>query len=245
MKLKFAKGNAKLSKSTAIFSLPAGHTCLGARDCLASANRETGKIIDGAGVRFRCYAASGENLFRNVRVSRWRNFDLLKGKTVEGMADLIAASLPRKVTLCRVHASGDFFSQAYFDAWMAVARRFPHIIFYAYTKALPLWVYRRDSIPDNFNLVASKGGKFDAMIARHGLRFVEVVFSEKQAADLHLPIDHDDTLAWQVKGNFALLLHGTQPAGSEASKVLYKLRQQGKGGYASDYFAHYKAKENK
>src|SRR5581483_1639377 len=115
-KLKFAKGNAKLSKNVAVFSLPAGHTCMGAKDCLSKAHKVTGKITDGKNISFRCYAASNECLFPNIRKSRWQNFEMLKGKSLVAMADLIDASLPMKNTkFVRIHASGDFFSQTYFD----------------------------------------------------------------------------------------------------------------------------------
>ncbi len=241
-RLKFAKGNAKLGKETAILSLPAGWTCNGAKDCLSRANRLTGKLTDGKDVKFRCYAASSENLFANVRKGRWNNFELLRGKTIPQMTELISRSLPRKIKLCRIHASGDFFSQDYFDAWIEVAKQFPAIVFYAYTKALPYWVNRLNEIPNNLRLVASLGGRFDEMVKVYNLRRVEVVFSVQAAKDDKLPIDHDDSLAWKTKGNFALLLHGTQPAGSEAGKQLYKLRHSGAkvtGGYKADYFAHY------
>lgn len=241
-RLKFAKGNAKLGKETAIFSLPAGHTCPAALLCQSMANRLTGKITDGTQTVFRCYAAASENLFPNVRKSRWNNLEMLKAcKGTAEMADLIIKSLPRKATLCRIHASGDFFSQDYFDAWLIAARAIPHVTFYAYTKMLPLWVRRAKSIPANFRLVASDGGKFDSLIAKHGLRHVKVVFSENEAKQLGLPIDHDDTHAWKEnKGNFALLLHGQQPVGSFAAKQIYSLRKAGKGGYKADYFDHYK-----
>jgi hypothetical protein len=240
-KLKFAKGNAKLEKDTAIFSLPAGHTCPAALLCQSRAHKLTGKLTDGARTVFRCYAASAENLFRNIRVSRWRNFEsLLACKGVTAMADLILRSMPVKgIKLCRVHSSGDFFSQSYFDAWVAVARNKPDVIFYAYTKALPYWIARLGEIPSNFRLVASRGGRYDSLIEQHNLRNVKVVFSEAEAIKANLPLDHDDSHAWKHTGNFALLLHGTQPAGSYASKVLYSLRKQGKGGYKADYFAHY------
>jgi hypothetical protein len=159
------------------------------------------------------------------------------------MARLINRSLPRKgIKLVRIHSSGDFFSQAYFDAWLFVAQANPHLIFYAYTKALPYWIKRREQVPSNFKLVASRGGRFDNLIETHNLRNVRVVFSEAEAIELDLLIDHDDKLVWCGDGNFALLLHGTQPAGSIAGKVLYALRKQGKGGYKADYFKHYEKK---
>jgi len=235
-KLSFSIGNAKLKGDTAILSLPAGHSCPAALACLSKANKVTGKLTDGPASEFRCYAASGENLFPVVRKSRWHNFNLLRGKTEMQMADVIYKSLPTKCKLVRIHASGDFFSQTYFDAWVSVATVMSDKIFYAYTKALPYWIARRGSIPDNFKLVASLGGKHDDLILKHNLRNVLVVYSEEQAHKLGLPIDHDDTHAWNYDGDFALLIHGTQPKGTQASKILYSLRRQGKGGYKSNYF---------
>lgn len=247
-KLKFAKGNAKLGKTTAIFSLPAGHTCPAALACLSKSDKVTGKLTDGKACQFRCYAATGENLFKNIRISRWRNFEALKAcKGVVEMADLIERSLPVKNTkLVRIHASGDFYSQDYFDAWLLVARRKPSVVFYAYTKTLMFWIRRIDSIPSNMKLVASRGGKFDDLIGAYGLRNVTVVGTnpaespECEAKRLKLPIDHDDTHAWKSEGNFALSLHGTQPAGTPAAKAWHEIKTNGAGGYQADYFAHMK-----
>ena len=178
-KLKFAKGNAKLEKDTAVFSLPAGHTCPAALLCQSRADKLTGKLTDGNRNVFRCYAASAENLFRNIRVSRWRNFEALQAcKGVTAMVDLILRSMPVKgIKLCRIHSSGDFFSQSYFDAWLAVARSKPDVIFYAYTKALPYWIARLSDVPSNFRLVASRGGRYDSLIEAHNLRNVKVVLT--------------------------------------------------------------------
>lgn len=243
-KLKFAKGNAKLGKNTAIFSLPAGHTCLGANHCLSMANKTTGKIQDGKNTLFRCYAASAEALFTNIRKSRWNNYNLLRGKSVTEMSELILASMPRNIKFCRIHASGDFFNQDYFDAWIKVAQKRPDLIFYGYTKALPLWIRRLGAIPKNLHLVASLGGKYDALITEYNLRYAKVVFNEETAKRLGLPIDHDDSHVWSYNGNFALLLHGTQPKGSAAGLAWQKIKTSGRGGYKADYLAHYdKAKK--
>jgi len=240
IKLSFGMGNAKLGKETAIFSLPAGHTCPAALLCQSMADKVTGKIKDGARTVFRCYAASAENLFGNVRKSRWDNFEALQGKSLNEMATLINASLPKRSTkLCRIHSSGDFFSQAYFDAWIQVARLNPEIVFYGYTKMVPFLVKRKFELPSNFRFVASYGGKFDSLIAAHGLRSAKVISDESLANGL--PIDHDDSLVWNSDGDFALLIHGTMPKGSELAKIVKARRMAKKaGGYKSDYFSHYK-----
>jgi hypothetical protein len=233
IKIKFAQGNAKLSKRVAILSLPAGYSCPGARDCLSRANKVTGKIADGRHTEFRCFAASAEALFRNIRISRWRNFDALRtAGSVKATVDIISSSLPKRAKLVRMHGSGDFFSQSYFDAWCQVSRLHPDRVFYGYTKALNFWTARLDSIPENMKLVASRGGRFDHLIAQHGLRSCRVVYSEQEATDLGLELDHDDSHVYKGKGDFALLLHGTQPAGSEAGKAYSALKRDGQAGYS-------------
>jgi hypothetical protein len=244
-KLNFGIGNAKLAKDTAILSLPAGHSCPFAKDCRSCAHPETGKIQDGAQTQFRCYAANVEALFRNVRESRWENFEAVKeAKTTLEIAALIDRSIPirnGKIKMVRIHQAGDFFSQTYFDAWLLVARQHPDLIFYGYTKALPLWVKRIDEIPTNFKLVASRGGTHDHLIEEYGLRSVRVVLSEREAKrKWKLPIDHDDSHVWNYKGDFSIVIHGTQIKNTKASKAWYKIIKKGKGGYKTDYFGHYK-----
>jgi hypothetical protein len=245
-KLKFGRANAKLRKwwkkyHLATFSLPAGFTCPGARDCLARVGRHTGKLTDGKHTQFRCYAATAEALFPNIRQGRWANLEKLQAcKSPVAMANLIVRSLPKKAKLVRIHQSGDFFSQSYFDAWLIVASILrPQITFYGYTKALPFWIARLDSIPRNLKLVASRGGKFDHLIPVHNLRSALVVYTELAAQSARLQIDHDDSLLFDSDRDFAILLHGTQPAGSIASEAWQEIKTNGSGGYKSDYFAHY------
>lgn len=227
--LKFRRGNAKLDKTIATFSLPAGWSCPGANLCMAKANRETGKITDGAAQEFRCFAASAEAAYSNVRESRWHNFDLLKGQTRREMSDLILASLP-DAPIVRIHVSGDFFSRDYFLAWCDAARSRPDVKFYAYTKSINTWQACVADVPSNLILTASEGGKFDNLI--NGFKRAKVVYSEEQAAALGLDIDHDDSHAYNGNESFALLLHGTQAKGTPAAKALSALKLQGKGGYS-------------
>lgn len=232
-KLRFQKGNAKLEKNILTFSLPAGHSCPFAYECQASADRHTGKITDGKFQRFRCFSASAEALYVPTRVSRWKNFDLLRAqKTKEGMYNLIMESLPKKVQIVRVHVSGDFFNQDYFDAWMQVAENLKHIKFYAYTKSVNYWMARKDSIPDNFELTASMGGAGDKVVTLNNLKNARVVFTQEEAMELKLEIDHDDSHAYNKGESFALLIHGTQKSGSEASQALSSLRKKGIKGYS-------------
>jgi len=174
--LKFGEPNAKLKKmlkklslKLKTFTLPAGHTCPGANECLSRADRVTGKIKDGPNTLFRCFAASAEAVYPSLRKMVWHNLGLLKDSLVDGVdacADLICESLPKKFDIMRVHVGGDYFSEKYLKAWIEVAKRNPERVFYSYSKSLPF--FTRFALPDNLVLTASRGGKHDELIDLHG-----------------------------------------------------------------------------
>ena len=239
MKLKFGDPNAKLKKmlkklklKLKTFTLPAGHTCPGAKDCLSRADRATGKVKDGAETEFRCFMASAEARSPSLRKLVWHNLDLIKSTMtnawrykkdkVTELANLIHGSLPEKFDIMRVHVGGDYFSKEYLQAWIEVAKRNPTRIFYSYSKSLHL--FKEFALPENLVLTASRGGKYDDLIDLHGWKEALVVYSEQEAEEKGLEIDHDDTHAAFGEKNFALLIHGTQPKGSAASIALQKLK---------------------
>lgn len=231
-------GNAKLDKDTWSFSLPAGWSCPGAKTCMTKVDPDTGKIVDGEFQKMRCFAAVNE-VRPNVRNLRWHNFRLLmEARTLEGMTELIIDSMPSNAEKMRVHVSGDFFNQTYFDAWMIAARSFKRCKFYAYTKSLHLVGKRQaeGDIPSNFALTLSEGGVWDDKIEalrtiaedmQHGLGLSKVVYHPDEAAAQGLEIDHDDSHALQGDHPFALLLHGMQPVGSDAAEAVKLMKRQG------------------
>jgi hypothetical protein len=238
--LKFSNsGNAKL-KNIISFSIASGWSCPFADKCLSKADAVTGKITDGKHTEFRCFSASQESLYPAVRKQRFGNFEALrKLRTVQEMADMINGALPKvkrngEGTTVRLHVAGDFFNQTYFDAWMEVARRNPERLFYAYTKSLQFWVNRLGSVPANMKLNASLGGKQDDLVSMYNLKYVEVCYSEAEAEAKGLEIDHDDSHAYAHDEPFALLIHGTQPKGSKASKAKSELAKAGWTGYKKD-----------
>ena len=79
---------------------------------------------------------------------------------------------------------------------------------------------------------ASRGSSVDYLIDEYNLKTAEVVFSPADAEKKNLEIDHDDSHALSGKDSFALLLHGTQPKGSLASKAISTMKQNNiKFGY--------------
>jgi len=65
------------------------------------------------------------------------------------------------------------------------------------------------------------------IIRDNDLRYARVVYSVEEAKELGLKIDYDDSIAAFGDESFALLIHGQQPAGSEASKAVQKNRKSG------------------
>ena len=194
------------------FSLPSGHTCPFALDCLSKADRITGKITDGLRTLFRCFQASIEAISPTARKQYWDNFDQLKKlKNVESMVDLIMDSMPSDLEMCRVHVGGDFFNERYFQAWLQVGKLNPDKTFYAYTKSIPYWVNNLDKIPDNMVLTASYGSTRDDLIREYNLSNVKVFKSIEDIDKANLPLDTNETNAINGTKEFALLIHGTQP----------------------------------
>jgi len=241
--LKFSPANSKIKKLYKIeslkkflakrkiysFDLSAGHSCPFAKLCFSRAIQSGNKlsILDGPDTEFRCYAASQEVIYPNVYRLRSDNFNALKKLTYKQMVNLISSSIPKNAGVIRIHSSGDFFNKKYWAAWMKVIRNRPDILFYAYTKALQYWV--DTVIPTNLLLTASYGGKHDHLIKKYNLRYSKVI---KYPEETTLEIDDDDSHAAdpsKVNQNFALLVHGVQPKGTEYSKAVY-LRLQGKNG---------------
>jgi len=193
--MKFQKKTKYYPMTVWEFNLPAGHSCPFAKECKVKVDRITGKF-ENLSTTFRCYAASAER-FPGVRKSRWENFEDVKaGKPI---------IIPKKATHIRIHSSGDFFSQEYFDRWLEVCRQNPKVKFWAFTKSVPFWIARKNEIPDNLTLQASYGGLRDDLIEKHNLKFAKVFASKEKAVRAGLPIDVDDSYAMDGKTSFALL----------------------------------------
>lgn len=249
--LKFSKANAKtkkLQRSTVAgwltggrkiysFDILSGWSCPYANQCLSKVKVDNGKrkVVDGPNTEFRCFSASQEVLLTPVYNSRKHNFQAMRNAgDYRSMANLLVENLPNDSGIIRIHVAGDMFSQEYFDAWVLTAAACKDTLFYAYTKSLPYWVKRMGDIPDNLVLTASVGGRRDDMIAEHGLRSATVVGSQYAARKLKLPVDSDDSHAadpQRKNKNFALLIHGTQPKGSEMAKAWQRIRTT-VGGYS-------------
>jgi len=111
--LTIGKSNSKLG-AIASFSLPVEQTCLYATPhckqwCYVLANGR--------------FANNYKHYLQNYHVSQRPEF---------------AYILERYITLAenffRIHPSGDFYSNEYYNKWIIIAKRNPHVIFVAYTR---------------------------------------------------------------------------------------------------------------
>lgn len=223
-------------------SLPAGYTCPMATVCKSYAAKQGNKFSDGSSIKagkereFMCYAArqqaqysptAGKNAFSNLSLLSEMN----KSGGIDGMAKLIIDSIIYhgfdKTKVFRIHEGGDFFSSDYMKAWIKVANHFSNIIFYTHTTSLNFWLANKSSIPKNMKLIASLDKNNQNIISENNLRYAKVVYSVEEARELNLKIDYDDTIAAFGNESFALLIHGQQPAGSDASKAVQNIKKTG------------------
>jgi len=237
---KFGVNNTKL-KNTITFSKSSGLTCPGANKCKAYADmnaqgkRSVKRFKD---TEFTCYSATLEALYPSLYNLTRHNTNLLneyiKKNDFNGLVECFNVSLNKKrsknINLVRWNQSGDIYTRFELEALKKVCELNKDLMFYFYSKNLVLYPTNR-SIPNNMKITASYGGKYDYLIDRgYFKRFSKVVFSTNEAKILNLPIDIDDTHAYEDKGanGFALLLHGTQAKNSKASEALKEIKRNKK-----------------
>jgi hypothetical protein len=131
--MKLKAGNAKLARTIGVWNMTAGKDLCG-RECPG------------------CYAIKAQKRFPAVALSRQRNYE-------ESLKPDFSINLTRNMKFVRVHEASDFYSQEYIDKWYEIAKSKPNIIFYAYTKRmlefnfkklldLPNFVLHNSILPD-------------------------------------------------------------------------------------------------
>ena len=157
-KMKHSDGSATIYYNTSLPALKG-----------LAVNEETGEfvIIDtcpGAGIcKTYCYAKKGSYvMFKAVSMNQTRvlNFlmndpDGFSAKLSEEIQDQVDKWENEDVQLfIRFHDSGDFFSLEYYKVCCDIARNFPTVKFYAYTKSSNVMLTDK---PENFELNFSEG----------------------------------------------------------------------------------------
>ena len=146
------KKTSKENKSKILnFSIPAFKTKSGKSTCPFA-----------GGCQKYCYAQKGnytrfpivqELMEQKYLLSKQENFNTLMNEEIK----------KKKPTHVRIHDSGDFYSIAYLNKWITIAKQNKSVIFYAYTKSIKFFTEGL-IVPTNLKIIFSEGSKIDNLI---------------------------------------------------------------------------------
>ena len=115
-----------------------------------------------------CYAQKG-NYKRFPKIQELMEEKYKLSKTNKFISLISEEIIKKKATHVRIHDSGDFYSIAYLNKWLQIAKENKDVIFYAYTKSIKFFKLSKKSnttflLPKNFKIIFSEGSKTDNLI---------------------------------------------------------------------------------
>jgi len=122
-----------------------------------------------------CYARSGTYNFSNVKKAHQEKLEMVVNDLAgweARMTEELKARRYRGGKYVRIHDAGDFFSVPYFEAWVRISLATPDVTFYAYTKEVKL--VKSVTLPSNFVIIFSMGGKQDKLVDKEVDRHADV-----------------------------------------------------------------------
>ena len=102
-----------------------------------------------------CYAIREQQRFPSILSARDRRLTASKHPAFATRIINEISKLRTFPPYFRIHASGEFYSQTYVDAWQAIVEAFPSITFYTYTKRLSDFDFSKLASLTNFILINS------------------------------------------------------------------------------------------
>lgn len=150
------------------------------------------------------------------RITRQHNLDFLKKDKCHNFENFIKAvsydiaNFPKAVKVIRIHDSGDFFTDKYLSAWLAIIQENPTKRFFAYTKMISLVNRIRPQLPENFSVVQSVGGKQDKDILPQFPHAVVFPNHEEREKYGYLDGSTSDMRAAEGQQKIGLVYHGTR-----------------------------------
>lgn len=100
-----------------------------------------------------CYSIKSEKRFPNVLKKRIFNYEASKKSSF--VEDITIELNKSKKKVCRLHSSGDFFSQEYIDKWIDIVTKNTNTTFYCYTKRLNKFDFSKLNKLNNINIINS------------------------------------------------------------------------------------------
>ncbi len=102
-----------------------------------------------------CYARKGTFKWPNVINAYEYRYEL--SKTDKFIPHVNTEIMLKSPDYIRIHDSGDYYSRAYLDKWLAIAIHNPQVRFYSYTNCVEM--LKNVELPDNFDVIFSDSGK--------------------------------------------------------------------------------------
>ena len=117
-----------------------------------------------------CYAKKGAYIWSNVQPAFEKRYQLSKtDKFIQAMSDEITKKKPDYI---RVHDSGDYYSKAYLNKWLAIADIHTDVRFYSYTNCVQM--FKDVDLPNNYDIIFSDSGKQKHLIDQKLDRFTKI-----------------------------------------------------------------------
>lgn len=102
-----------------------------------------------------CYSAREEKRWPNVAKARQKRYEASLQPDFSSRIIKEINSLKTPPKYFRVHASSEFYDQAYISKWVSIATKLPNITFYAYTKRKSNFDFTQLQSLPNFILIDS------------------------------------------------------------------------------------------
>ena len=123
-----------------------------------------------------CYAKKGAYVWSNVQPAFEKRYQL--SKTDDFVNKMNQEIIKKKPDYVRVHDSGDYYSKAYLDKWLAVAIHNPRVRFYSYTNCVEM--FKNVTLPANYDIIFSDSGKQKHLIDKTKDRHTRIFHSHKE-----------------------------------------------------------------
>jgi len=186
--------NAKLEKDGIVsINMPPLLTCPGAGEC-----------------KHYCYAQVGMQAMGNPKRFRLRTLQLFKDdpKKFEELATFEIHRAGRRFV--RWNDSGDIMSLSYLKMMVRLAKKFPDIKFYAYSKSIKILLkYGFKNLPKNLKVIQSFGGRHDHLIDKRQ-PYAKVFLTEKCIPKGFVDCSSSDYLAATSAKKIAIVVHGNR-----------------------------------
>ena len=123
-----------------------------------------------------CYAKKGAYIWSNVSSVFEKRYELTKTDNfIDSMSSEIIKKRPDYI---RVHDSGDYYSKAYLNKWLSIAKLFPKVKFYSYTNCIKM--LKNVKLPNNYDIIFSDSGKQKHMIDTKRDRHTKIFHSHDE-----------------------------------------------------------------